>query len=460
MMKEEWRIHSSIFGNFMFALFPIVLLFFSFAGSLVIPIFIEILPLKQVILIAHYSFVLLGLSVGSFGLLGREAMNRRFGHASLIAYSSRNLPISDKRILLNFYVKDIVYYFLLWILPFVFGFAIASQIISVDISYALLFLITLTLSFLIGLSISFFLSTVYVHSLKLLIAIILSLITLNTFFTIYLKIDILALLPPLVFFYNRSVFQVFLSLLIIFVLSGLSILFMKVEYTEKKRRFKDRLEDLSNRFKFSNYSVFIAKDFLDLDRSEGGVGKIIFSFLFPIAIIWVMLYFFLKFVPVNYLIIFSILLGVISSSVYNWLTEFDLFTSYSFLPVKVSTVMKSKIHSYAMINLVSIFILFLLAIWRNELNYFAPALLTLISISFYTLSITIYLTGLYPNVLLYNAKIFLIYVISISPILLVMIFLSMLDPSILFISLTLLLPSFHILRKSYEKWEEWEQPSF
>jgi hypothetical protein len=235
---------------------------------------------------------------------------------------------------------------------------------------------------------------------------------------------------------------------------------MKVEYAEKKRRFKNRLENLSKKFKFSNYSLFIAKDFLDLDRSEGGIGKIIFSFLFPIAIIWIMLYFFLKFVPVNFLLIFSILLGVISSSVYNWLTEFDLFTSYSFLPVKVSTIMKSKLHSYVIINLISVFILAILAIWTDQIPYFFHALFMFISISFYTLSITVYLTGLYPNVLLYNAKIFLVYVLSISPILLILIFLSMFSSSLLFMSILLLLPAFYILRKSYEKWEGWEHPSF
>jgi hypothetical protein len=460
MIKEEWRIHSSIFGSIMFAFFPIILMIFSFAGSLLVPIFIEILPLKQILLLSHFSFVLLGLSVGAFGLLGREAMNRRFGHASLIAYSSRNLPISERRILLNFYIKDIIYYFLLWILPFILGFAIASKLISIDIIYSILLLITLTLSFLIGLSISFFLSTLYVHSLKLLIGFVLLLLIIGTFFVVYLKIDLFSLLPPLLFFYDRSLSQIIISLVIIIFLSALSIMFMKVEYAEKKRRFKNRLESLSNKFRFSNYSLFIAKDFLDLDRSEGGIGKIIFSFLFPIAIIWIMLYFFLKFVPVNFLLIFSILLGVISSSVYNWLTEFDLFTSYSFLPIKVSTIMKSKLHSYVIINLISVFILAILAIWTDQISYFFHALFMFVSISFYTLSITVYLTGLYPNVLLYNAKIFLIYVLSISPILLILIFLSMFNSSLLFMSILLLLPAFYILRKSYEKWEGWEHPSF
>ena len=37
MMKEEWRIHSTIFGNLGFALFPAVIAVFAFLGSLTLP---------------------------------------------------------------------------------------------------------------------------------------------------------------------------------------------------------------------------------------------------------------------------------------------------------------------------------------------------------------------------------------------------------------------------------------
>jgi hypothetical protein len=172
MIKEEWRIHSSLFGSLMFALFPVMLMIISFLGSLVLPIFQLIIPMRQILTILQYLFILFGLSIGSFGMFGREIMNRRFGQASLLAYSSRSLPLSERKIFVNFVIKDIIYYFMLWILPFALGFALASPFLSISLVYSASLLLILTFSFLIGMSVVFFLSTVYVHSVKALIGLL------------------------------------------------------------------------------------------------------------------------------------------------------------------------------------------------------------------------------------------------------------------------------------------------
>ncbi|MCX6819453.1 MAG: hypothetical protein NT129_05665 [Candidatus Aenigmarchaeota archaeon] len=460
MIKEEWRIHSVLIGGKMFVLFPVMLVVLAFLGSLFLPIINIVLPLKQFVVIVHYVFVLFGVSVGSFGLLGKEVMNRRFGQASLIAYSSRTLPVSEKRIFVNFFVKDIIYYFLLWIIPFVLGFAIASPLLSIGLNYSSILLITLTLSFLIGLSIVFLLSTVYAHSSRLLIA-MLTIAAVALFALNYLKISLLYMLPSLSFFFMPSYVQLVACLLIILIPISLSMIFLKIDYPEKKKRFRNSLAVLTNLLAFSKYSTFISKDFLDLMRSEGGLGKIIFSFIFPIAIIWPMLLIFLKFIPVaNFLMIFSVLLGAISSTIYNWLTEFDLFTSYSFLPVRISTLIKSKLRGYAIINLVSISILILAALLSGQINYFIPSFFAFLVTSIYTVAVTIYLTGLNSNILMYNAKIFLAYIASASPIMLVLMFASIINPNILLISPALLPLCYYLIKKGYDKWDSKDYMSF
>ena len=460
MIKEEWRMHSTMFGSIMFALFPVLVAVFALAGSVTLPIFVTMIPMKQISLLVHYIFVLFGLSSGAFGLFGREIMNRRFGHASLIAYSSRSLPVSERKIFLNFFIKDIIYYFLLWILPFVSGFFLASLLLSINLGYSITLLLTLTLSFMIGLSLVFLLSTIYVYSHKLLAG-ILFLFVFTLFITCDVNIELLELLPSFLFFLTQSFDYVILSLIIIVIPSFVSIILLKTDYPEKKRRFKNSLSVLSNFLKFSRYSDFISKDFLDLNRSEGGLGKIIFSFLFPLSLVWLLLLIFLKYIPnAVFILLFSIFLGIISSSIYNWLTEFDLFTSYSFLPVKVSSVIKSKLNSYAIINSISLIILVLVTIGTKQFVYFLPALFLFLSVSSYTLSVTIYLTGLYPSVLLYNAKIFLEYLFSISPVLVMLIFLSVFNQFYLLFSPVLILISFYIVKECYKKWDRWEQPSF
>jgi len=455
MVKEEWRMHSSIFGSFSFALFPIIILAFSFFGSLFLPIFEKAIPLSTILLIMQVSFILFGLSIGSFGLLGREVMNRRFGQASLLAFSSRSLPISEKIIFLNFFVKDLIYYFFLWIVPFFLGFALYSWIASISLIYPLALLSILTLSFLMGLSVAFLLSTIYAHSARLLFGVI-AILAIGGVYSSSFADSILS--EILVFSSIPSPLQTAFYLITAVSFSAISLYFIKVDYPQKKRFFKNSLSKLSKLFSFSKYSVFIAKDFLDFKRSEGGIGKILFSFILPLGLIfWLLNSVLSSLIPFsNALVLFAVFLGIMSSSFYNWLTEYDLFNSYSFLPVNSSTIMKSKVISYLLINIIPLVILIAVAAWTNSLEYFLPSVAVFISISLYALSIIAYLGGLNPNTMLYNAKIFLEYMFSLSPVLLIMIFVSILNPFYLIASIILIPVSYKILEKSYVKWDSAE----
>ncbi len=168
MVKEEWRVHSTMFGSISFALFPVMIFGIAFMGSFLVPLMRTTLPSGNLTLIVHANYLMLGIMVGGFGLLGNEVMNRRFGQASLLAYSARSLPLSEKFIFLNFVIKDTVYYFFLWVLPFGFGYILASPFTGIPLSVALLLLLTLTLSFLFGLCSVFLLSAVYARSRLLL----------------------------------------------------------------------------------------------------------------------------------------------------------------------------------------------------------------------------------------------------------------------------------------------------
>src|SRR5512137_45575 len=164
MMKEEWRVHSTMFGSLSFALFPVMIFGIAFMGSFLLPLMRSSFPSNNLALMIHASYLMLGIMVGGFGLLGNEVMNRRFGQASLLAYSARSLPLSEKFIFANFVIKDTVYYFFLWVLPFGLGYILASPWTGVPLAGALLLLLTLALSFLFGLCGIFFLSAVYARS--------------------------------------------------------------------------------------------------------------------------------------------------------------------------------------------------------------------------------------------------------------------------------------------------------
>lgn len=452
MVKEEWRTHSTMFGSAMFGLFPFLILMLSFVFSVGSPFFISFLGVTDFWLLFHYFFLLFGVIVGAFGLLGKEFMNRRFGQASLVAYSSRSLPVSEWLIFLNFFLKDLLYYFVLWILPIIGGFFLSGFFINFSINFSLL-LFSVFLSFMLGLSSSFILSSIYSYSSKLLIFLVLvggALLFLRGF-----NLDFLYFLPSYSLFINPSMNQVVYSVIIISLFSFISLFFLRVDYSSKTRFFKNWFTHFSNFFK----DFFVSKDLLDLHRSEGGLGKILFSFLFPLLIVWVVLFFFLNIISVgNFFLLFCVLLGIISSSMYNWVTEFDVFTSYEFLPVKVSSVLKSKIITYWLLNIVSVFIVVFACFQSNNVNFLFHGLFAFIVSSAYTLATTLFLTGLYPNLLLYNPRVLFTYLFSSMPVPALLIITSLFNPDFLLLSPLLLIIPFFMIKWGLNKWDSWTEP--
>jgi hypothetical protein len=267
-------------------------------------------------------------------------------------------------------------------------------------------------------------------------------------------------LPSLSYFLSRSENQLLISLFLIVVPSTFSLVFLKVDFPHAKKSFPNSFPRLCRYLGSYRYAAFVAKDFLDLKRSEGGLGKIIFSFLLPMALIWILLSALGNVIPVlNTFALFSLVLGVLSSSMYNWLTEYDIFASYAFFPLKVSDMIKSKFNSYIFLNLIPS-ILLTIFVLKSEPSALLPSLILFLSISLYMVSILIYLTGLSPSINLYNGKNFALYTLSVVPLLIINIILSMFGPCYLLMDLLLIPFSFYLLKQSFGKWDRVESQLF
>lgn len=456
MFKEEWRIHTSSIESKAFVFFPILIAIISGIATFFLPNILKIMEISLIFKYVHYMFMFLGISVGAFGLFGKEIMNRRFGQASLIAYSSRSLPISERTIFTAFFMKDILYYLILWILPIIVGFIFVTPFIDLSLIPSLYASATIILSFLIGLSIIFFLSTIFAHSSKILILLISTLLAAYILIPFFINFQWNLIILPYSLYYNYSISTLALILLIITIPAIISIVFVKIDYPEKKKHHKNLLTILTKKLGFSRYSHFIAKDFIDLQRSEGGLGKIIFSFLLPIGFTYFFLTIFLELIPnIKIIMIFSIFLGIVSNSIYNMINAFDTFNPYMFLPVKVSTIIRSKITSFIIINSISIVILLIATITMNQFEFFIPAFLMLISVTVFSLATTVYFTGLNPNVLIYNSKIFAPYVGLLGFVIFIFTLSSILNPFYMLASPLIIPVSILLLRKSYKKWDLW-----
>jgi len=461
MMKEEWRVHSTMFGSLSFALFPVMIFGIAFMGSFLLPLFRAAVPPGYLAIIIHAIFLLLGIMVGGFGLLGMEVMNRRFGQASLLSYSARSLPISEQEIFCTFVVKDTVYYLVLWVLPFVAGFAIASPFISVPLSLPLLLFLTLTLSFLTGLALIFFLSTVYSRS-KPAFAILFFVMLLG-WAGLYLVIGInaAALFPPLQLLYAFSYSSLLAALVVVIIPSAIAVALFTSEYTDTTKRFKNAMIPLTKKLSFFPYPPLAAKDLLDLSRSGSFIGQTLFSFLIPLWLLWFLLSVLARFIPPGaVLLLFAILTGVIASTMYTWLTMFDTFSSYTCLPVGVPALLESKICSFAVLQLIPAAFIVLVTIASGGVAYLVPAFVLCLSVSFYALAVTIWLTGLSPSVLVYDVKVLLLYLVSVGIAVLALITLAFVNPYYATGSVLLFLPAWLLVKAGFTKWEIQDQPMF
>ncbi|WAI02044.1 hypothetical protein [Methanogenium organophilum] len=461
MFKEEWRMHSTLFGSLNFALFPVLICAIAFMGAFLLPLIGTVMDISVLVILAHGNFALLGIMVGSFGIMGKEIMNRRFGQASLIAYSARSLPVSEKRLFLNFVVKDIVYYFILWVLPFCMGFILAAPVLGMSLYYPFLTLLTLTLSFLTGLCAVFLLSSGYSRSKTAFVIVIAILVLAAALFVFGYNGEATALFPPLAVFYSFSAGTLVISVGVILILFALSMVFFTSEYQSAEKHYTNRLIPLSQRLAMLPQHDLVAKDFIDLYRSGIGIGQTLFSFLLPLGLIWMILSVMGGFLsPEKVLFMFAVVTGVISSTMYTWLTEFDAVASYMFLPLRVSSVMKAKIESFTVLQIVPVISLICVALSSGTAAYIPHALVIALSTSFFALAVMVRFCGLAPSTLIYNARIFLTYILLTGPAVLILITLTFASPLFAFAGIILLVPAWHLIQSGFEKWDNTDVAGF
>lgn len=461
MMKEEWRVHSTMFGSVSFALFPVMIGAIAFMGSFLLPLIQSSLTPGNLAILLHSNYILLGFMVGAFGLLGNEAMNRRFGQASLLAYAARSLPLSDRYIFTIFVIKDTCYYFLLWVLPFGLGFLAASPCIGIPFQVPILLTISLTLSFLTGLSVVFFLSSVYGRSRPALTAVLISCTLLGTGFHLLTGKNPVYLFPSISLTQGFSWEYLTLSSVMITVLLIISLLLFVPEYASSSKRYQPMIRRLTGWFSFFPSPSLVAKDLIDLHRSGSAIGQTLFSFLIPLVVIWFFLSLTSGFLPVSSLLfLFAITTGVIASTMYTWLTAFDSYTSYACLPIPVSTVITGKISSFSLLQAIPVIFMSIISMVSGQSVHLIPAVVLCISISYYALGVTIWLSGLSPHILVYDVTVMIRYFILLGIAAALFSSLAFMAPVLALGSVILIIPAWFFIRIGCQKWDRMEQVSF
>jgi len=461
MVKEEWRMHSTMFGSLSFAMFPVMIFGIAFMGAFLLPLVRTTLPAGNLTLIVHANFLLLGFMVGAFGLLGNEVMNRRFGQASLLAYSARSLPLSESHIFTTFVIKDVVYYFFLWVFPFGFGYILASPFIGVPLSAALLLLLTLTLAFLYGLCTVFFLSAIYARPRALLWAVILVLGVAWGSLVAATGMNPALFFPPLLLYAAFSWTNLILSLFILSVLFILAIFFFSPDQTGSAKEHRNAFSPLLRRFGFLADPPLAAKDMIDLYRSGSVIGQTLFSFLIPLAVIWFFMSLLAPYLPPHGLLfMFAIITGVIASTMHTWVTMFDSFGPYACLPVAVSRLISGNMTTFTLMQAVPVVFIAVVALMSGEAANVIPSVVLCLTVSFYAAGVMVWLTGLSPNVMVYDVKVMAVYLLLTGIVLTLFSALAFANPLYSFSSVLLLVPAWLLVQKGKVRWDAGDPAGF
>ena len=147
MFKEEFRLQSSYTSRTSVMTFPFMLSVLAFIVAISLPRLETEVPLDQMIFGVHVSILLYGVSVGAFAFLGREMVERRWGHATFLLASAQTLPMTFRRTFFVFYVKELLYYVFVTLLPLTVGLLASIPITGFHVLSVMRLFGTLTLTY-------------------------------------------------------------------------------------------------------------------------------------------------------------------------------------------------------------------------------------------------------------------------------------------------------------------------
>ncbi len=314
MFLEEWRMHSRFLEGRRIGAMPLLIAAVTFGGLELVQGLTTTSTQGMGLMVSAFGFFS-GLAAASTVFSRKDASRNVLKDKTFLVYSSRVLPTRSKGLAAAFFVKNALFYFLLYLLPFA-----AASVSS----------------------------------------------------------------SPALLIYAALVFPLFLigQLLGIF-LAGRGLGF-------SVRKIMD-YHDLRG-------SPLKRKFFLDLYRSSGGLLKVLLS---TSALLGLYLYA-ANYVPLaDYLLVrpmlsFSVVLGLSTVTVYNWLNTYDSLSEYSFLEIDESAVLRDKfsVFKYISLGLVAVFVPLFYLLQGGDL------LLGLVlagSVAYYTGAVTFYFAGIRPN---------------------------------------------------------------
>lgn len=427
-IKEEWRLFTSLFGEYRFILFPFIILILSIILGAAAPILNT--SIEYISIVYFTMIVLFGLQTGSIGFDAKDSLEDLLGDTSRILFSSKILPIKNKTLVSLFLLKDALFYSIIFLAPITIGILIGLFISPIESSYLInslsvsmipILYISTIISFVFGVSIGFLITTIRVERISgiiILASLLASIMVLYANNLISLDSMINISLTNWLFGISLATFS--------FIGIGL-IQFGNTDNMSKKSRFDNNYRHMTKYIDTkNNYTRILLKSLIDIQRSTGGFLKIIFSTGVIIITSYILIYFMSNFFALypKPEFIYGGLFSLIAYPIYAIGFRYDSIKSYSVLPISREDIYKSKILLFTFIGIpLSVTFYTPILIAEVSLLSYLQGLIVLIALMYYQLGILMYLARDNPTEFLFDGVLFSLYSIGtlvfITPILII-----------------------------------------
>ena len=420
MLQEEVRLNTSFASGRGFFSFPILVLVIGLLASLFSDSMIKDMGYQEYLQILHISAIFYGLFAGSLAFFGNEFLERIFGYFGLILGLSATQPITQRKITLLYFCKEIIFYTLFTMLPALVGAIIGTFYTDINLANLLIFSVTLYVSFCTGISFSYYISSFYRISLKK--TILFSAIFIIVYSSIFYNYEITGSLD---WYLYRDINLLLFGVAIPFALTLVATINIKEHNNMPSINiigYKNRFREYSQNYNWAKkigVPGIIAKERIDLERSKTGT-KMFFSFLFPLGFLTFMNWFLDKGLPIQIdfnTIFYGVMIGFFGTMLYSWLNSIDTPHFYSTLPVTVSDIIRARLFLFGTITWwIPLIFMTLISYMSNELSLLPIGLIVMVTVGIYIVNYTAMSTGLKTNSALFDAFIFIkFFLISVPP---------------------------------------------
>ncbi|WP_276271623.1 hypothetical protein [Haloarcula litorea] len=396
LLREEWRLHSHLFGGRRFALFPLLIAALAAAGTWLLAY--TGTPPADVAggLVALVGFF--GLQVGTIGLVGRDALRDVLGDVTLLVFSARTLPLSWRRLLATFLVKDVCYYTGFVLTPAVVGVGVvAAESGLAPAAVARLWVAAVT-AFAFGASLSLALIALAARSRAVLLVALAG----GTSAAVAGALDPVAY-TPYALYAGGSLDAVARGLVptAALAVAGVALFEPVDDGGSGRHRTTERLftgvEDPLTR-----------RPLLSVARSSGSVGKVVFSMgvLFAVTALLLARVAAATGIDPHAGVALGTLLGLGAFTTYSWVTQFEGQREYLRFPVGYDAVFRGALRAHLALSVpTALAYLAVAALWYPPADLAVGALVAP-GVASYVFGVSAYLTGLAPNELLFDTALF------------------------------------------------------